>query len=496
MSLPRREPIVRSSIMMIVGLILASAVSLAAEPSSSQQSSGVDLARLLTSGGAKTVPHYHPRGLGATRGGDVTVTLVPYNPPITIPASGGNFQYTISVTNNEATDLTVHVWTMARLPSGYLYGPVLGPVAVRLPGGWTASGNLSQYVPGTAPGGIYDYIAVAGVFPNEVWDHDSFPFEKLSNGGWYSQSPATSQELRGLSFPDAQNGWAVSDYREIIHTSDGGDTWNHQDDQQPYPQRYNDVCFVDAQKGWVVGYGWSLGGTILHTSDGGENWTEQDSYYDMELNSVHFVDADHGWAVGGFVDIFGSNHRRIIEHTSDGGATWSGQYWDSYEKPFNSVCFTDTVNGWAVGATGAIVRTSDGGATWTEEQSGTSQDLKSVFFADPLTGWCVGGSGTILHTSDGGATWASQNPGTNDDFEGVHFVDTQTGWAVGVDYSPYQGVMLRTIDGGNTWHTQEIPEGEYHLYDVFFIDADQGWAAGGFFYPFSGLMLHTESGGE
>jgi|GEM_PF-4827136 len=485
----------RSSIILFAVFVLASALSLAAETRPAL-SSEIDLAPLLTARSAAAPSQCDPGEMRATRGGDVTVTLVPYNPPVTIPAAGGNFDYTLSVTNNEATELNLHVWTMARLPSGYLYGPVLGPVALRLPGGWTASGTLSQSVPGSAPGGSYDYIAVAGLFPGDVWGNDSFPFEKLSDGGWYAQSPATSQELRGLSFPDTENGWAVSDYREIIHTSDGGDTWSHQDDQQPYPHQYNDVCFVDAQTGWVVGHGWSLGGTILHTGDGGESWTVQECHNGYELHGVHFVDADHGWAVGGFVDLFGSNHRRVIEHTTDGGATWSGQYLGFYDRPFFSVYFTDAQNGWAAGATGAIFHTTNGGSTWNEQQTGTSEDLKSIFFVDPLTGWCVGGSGTILHTTDSGATWSPQNPGTGGNLEGVHFVDAQTGWAVGVDYSPYRGVMLRTIDGGSTWMPQSVPEGEYHLWDVFFFDANQGWAAGGYFYPFGGVMLHTESGGE
>lgn len=482
----------------ILGFVLAGTVGLAAEPVDlgDARTPRVDLSRILTSGSAAMIPRSAPGRVSIESGGDVTVAIVPDNPPITIPASGGNFRYTISVTNNETTELTFHVWTMARLPNGSLYGPVLGPATVQLPGGWSASGNLLQSVPGIAPAGIYDYIAYAGIFPNETWGSDSFAFEKLPDDGWYGQSPGTSYELRALSFPDMENGWAVSDYREIIHTTDGGDTWSFQDDQQTYPHQYNDVCFLDAQRGWIVGHGWSLGGTILHTTDGGENWAPQDCYYDLELNSVHFVDTDHGWAAGGFVDIYGSRHSRVIEHTADGGANWSGQFSESYNRPLNSIYFTDTQNGWAVGGSGAILHTTNGGGSWIEQQSGTYHDLKSVFFTDASTGWCVGGSGTVLHTSNGGGSWSPQDPGTNDDLEGVHFIDAQSGWAVGVGYYPYQGVMLFTSDGGATWHAQVVPQGEYHLYDVCFVDANHGWAAGGTFYPFSGVMLHTENGGE
>lgn len=491
----------------ILSLILAAGVCLAAEPDASQCPEGpavtegagpaeIDLGRLLSTANANVFPQMYPRRLPVANGADVTVTLVPYNPPITIPSAGGNFQYTITVINNETSELIFNVWTMARLPNGNLYGPVLGPVILRLPGGWSASGNLQQFIPGKAPGGVYEYIAYAGAYPGEAWGTDSFTLDKLSDGGWYMQSPATANELRGLSFPDADNGWAVSDYKEIVRTTDGGDTWSHLDDQQPYGHRYNDVCFVDAQQGWVVGYGWSLGGTILHTADGGMNWTVQYPDNGYELNSVHFIDSDTGWAVGGYVDFFGSNHKRVIEHTADGGATWSGQYWENHARPFNSVYFTDTQNGWVAGNTGAIFRTSNGGGNWIEQQSGTSKDLNGVVFVDNHRGWCVGDEGTILHTTNGGTTWSSQNPGTTAYLEAVHFVDGQTGWAAGVDYDPMRGVMLQTTDGGVTWIPQPVPEGEYILYDVFFIDANQGWAAGGTISPFSGIMLHTETGGE
>jgi len=491
----------RRSVFIALGVVLAAAMGHAQEPwyvqgaDASSHGSDVDLTEAnagwaSTYGGWSVRRGHVPDRMGDTADGDVTIMVEPYNPPITVPASGGTFQYTVTATNNETTPLTFQVWTIAVLPNGNPYGPVFGPVYVHLPGGWSASGDLLQYVPDFAPAGTYTYRAHVGLYPYESWDSDSFAFDKLSGGGWYPQSPAASYSLTGVAFVDVETGWAVSDYREIIHTTDGGDTWYHQDDQQPYPEEYNDVCFVDAQTGWVVG------STILHTTDAGENWTAQDSYYDYELYSVHFVDANNGWAVGGYVDYFGSNHKRVIEHTANGGATWYGQFGESYEYPFHSVHFADADHGWAVGRPGAIFQTTNGGSSWNEQTSGTTADLEGVFFTDANTGWCVGAGGTVLHTTNGGGYWYPQDSGTNDYLEGVHFVDSSTGWIVGASYPPYQGVVLHTTDGGDTWSPQSVPIGEYLLYDVCFIGADHGWAAGGMLYPYSGVMLHTETGGE
>lgn len=421
---------------------------------------------------------------------DITITLTPYNPPIKIPSNGGNFSYTIEVKNNEDSSLTFDVWTMYSLPNGSSYGPVFGPEEFTLPAGWSANKDLTQYVSEEMPAGNYTYIAYAGLYPNDSWDNDNFDFKKLLEGsGWYHQSPGTDYTIRAIDFVDTEIGWASGSAWEILHTTNGGDTWYPQDYQQPYPHSFNDVDFIDNQTGWVVG------SKILHTEDGGENWEEQQSYYEYTLNGVFFIDENKGWAVGGYVDFYGSNHRRVIEYTNNGGENWYGQLVDYYEKPFSSVHFVDENNGWAVGGSGAILHTNDGGDNWEEQTSGTSSGLSSVFFINQNKGWCVGDD-ALLYTYDGGDNWNMQTSGTNASLESVCFVDENTGWIVGVDYYPYYTTILHTIDGGDTWELQNIgSEPEFHLYDIYFIDENNGWAAGSTFYPFEGVMLHTENGG-
>jgi hypothetical protein len=55
-----------------------------------------------------------------------------------------------------------------------------------------------------------------------------------------------------------------------------------------------DVAFVDLNEGWAVG----MSGMILHTTDGGDTWDYQVSGTWTDLLSVTFTDANHGWAVG------------------------------------------------------------------------------------------------------------------------------------------------------------------------------------------------------
>src|SRR5204863_4462605 len=60
----------------------------------------------------------------------------------------------------------------------------------------------------------------------------------------------------------------------------------------------------------------------------------------------------------------------------------------------------------------------------------TSNNLKDVKMLDANTGWAVGASGTILRTTDGGVSWAADTSGTTNNLEGVAVLDSTHVWAV------------------------------------------------------------------
>jgi hypothetical protein len=76
---------------------------------------------------------------------------------------------------------------------------------------------------------------------------------------------------------------------------------------------------------------------------------------------------------------------------------------------FESISFSDSLNGTAVGSPGAILRTTDGGITWTKQESGTTNQLWSVSLTDANCGTAVGWGGTILRTTTGGVTWVKDD---------------------------------------------------------------------------------------
>ena len=203
------------------------------------------------------------------------------------------------------------------------------------------------------------------------------------------------------------------------------------------------VTFSTEQDGWACGR-W---GTVLHTTDGGATWSHQNSSTDYTLSSICFVDPHHGWAVG---------DEGAIIHTIDGGKTWEKQ---KSPVPFflMDVYFETPLKGWIVTERTHVLSTDDGGKTWSIQFKDQDFILKAVSFADPLHGWTVGEYGYIYHTSNGGATWEKQAgyfdiSESTGEVEGGTFlfnvvaVDTQTAWAVGID-----GYVITTENGGQTW---------------------------------------------
>jgi photosystem II stability/assembly factor-like uncharacterized protein len=432
---------------------------------------------------------------------NIDISITPYKPPIIIPASGGSFQYSMMVTNNEVSSRIFDVWTLFLFPNGTSSGPVYGPVEFELPAGWSAvRENLSAVLTNQMPAGTYSFIAYTGLYPDEIWSSDSFTFEKLSEtSGWYQQTPGLDEILNAVSFPDSEHGWAVSSRSDdILYTSNGGDTWYQTDDGLYYNEIYNAVYFVNDQTGWIGG------SKLLKTTDGGMNWTEQ---YDPShsIYGLYALDANTAWAVGGVFDSYNEVFVRYIIHTQNGGDTWTTQYYESgyyYDPvgPLNDIYFTDNTHGWAVGYDGAIIATTDGGANWIEQDSGLTgyyNELFGVAFTDSNNGWAVGEDGNVVTTMNGGSTWTQVDIGTTDYLNSVCFTDANNGWIAGGDYYPIHGTIFHTNDGGATWSLQDPGTGEYEyiLYDISFVNNSQGWAAGGTFYPWESVMLHTETGG-
>ncbi len=299
--------------------------------------------------------------------------------------------------------------------------------------------------------------------------------------------------LRSLQFIDGKEGWAVGDEGVILHTIDGGQTWERQ--ATGLRASLRSVAFVSQAAGWVVGreelpHGRGSAGVLLFTKDGGETWQRLLSNSLPGLNQVKFLDPKTGFIFGDGTEQFATG----VFKTTDGGRTWepvpgprsaswlTGDFQDAKTGVLAgawsrlATLRADTfgtaevdslggrsLNGMAilpqravaVGQGGLVLTSTSGGTRWGfADLNLPAEVLASLDFsaihAVGTKAWVVGRPGTVvLHTPDGGATWKLLKTGQHVPLHGVTFLDEKTGWAVGE-----LGTVLATSDGGQSWKVQ------------------------------------------
>jgi hypothetical protein len=140
---------------------------------------------------------------GAESSATVTVDLIPQVLNIQIPPGGGSFNYDIQLINSGPATV-VDLWIAVTMPNGYEF-PVMMRNNINIAAGATIQrNNLTQFVPGSVPAGVYIYRAyVKNPITWEIISQDSIIFEKMAGEGllahnlgwalygWDNNSPVT-----------------------------------------------------------------------------------------------------------------------------------------------------------------------------------------------------------------------------------------------------------------------------------------------------------------
>jgi subtilisin family serine protease len=138
------------------------------------------------------------------------VTLTPVNPPITIPANGGSFQFNAAVLRTTGPQAPFYGWARMKYPNGTYSNPTLGPVQINPPVGVTITRLRIQNIASTHPSGITTYLGYANTtFTYPAMDSSFFTFTKLAiadNGPWVNNSTCSGEPFPGeimTSTPEA-----------------------------------------------------------------------------------------------------------------------------------------------------------------------------------------------------------------------------------------------------------------------------------------------------
>jgi len=236
---------------------------------------------------------------------------------------------------------------------------------------------------------------------------------KTNDGGktWDLQFKNSNAEafFDAIAFWDEKNGLALGDpvkgQFQLIATDDGGTNWKPLPRDNLPPALAKEGAFA-ASGSCLVAHGendvwFCTGGAktarVFHSKDRGRNWSVSDTPITAGAESagvfsLAFRDPDHGMAVGG-------DYRKPKDTgataaiTSDGGKTWT-----LLDKPFPyRSCVAWAKDRWVVVGTSGSNFSVDNGATWKPLDR---ENYNSVGFTVTGEGWAVGPGGRIAKYSN------------------------------------------------------------------------------------------------
>ena len=307
--------------------------------------------------------------------------------------------------------------------------------------------------------------------------------------GWVAQQSGTGNDLMGVCFTGANDGWAVGEAGMLLATSDGGAHWRSV--SCGTLEDLFAVTFTDRAHGWLLG-----DDEAIRTADAGKHWSVvrlAPASSGLALAALAFTDRLHGIAAG--VIARGNHQVGIIFCTSDGGEHWRTAWKQSPTFPFTkwqvylqhaegvkagtvglgAIGVIDRQHLVATDGGGIVLASRDGGASWSLlTNSLAANGITSLVFPTRSAGWAVGPWGRIMESRNGGRTWrVRQTVGNKSPLYQIIFASKKDGWIVSGD-----GTLYRTTDGGTHWTAVPgllpvaSPQAEA------FVGPDHGWVVG------------------
>ncbi len=222
---------------------------------------------------------------------------------------------------------------------------------------------------------------------------------------WSPRESHTRNLLTCLSFVDDKNGWAAGHGGVVIHTKDGGDTWETQRQSAVENEPILDIQFVSTD----IGYACGAYDTLIKTTDGGRTWKSQPSGIDNIYSSLYFSDADSGYVVGEFGTLL---------KTTDGGDSWEQLDIGGYEGSLFGIHVLSSDRILLFGLKGNLMLSEDGCQSFRKISIEAQEPLfRAASKGDEVV--IVGRSGAILKSKDNAKSFSLTTDEDLTSFAGV-----------------------------------------------------------------------------
>jgi photosystem II stability/assembly factor-like uncharacterized protein len=216
----------------------------------------------------------------------------------------------------------------------------------------------------------------------------------------------------------------------IIYSDDNGRNWTQA--AVPVDVSITTAAFASPRDGWAAGHD----GAILHTVDGGATWQLQ-----LDGNAANQLILQAAQTAVAQNDPSPGTPRAVrrAEHFLQGGP----------DNPFLSILAIDARDAMVFGAYRMVMKTTDGGKTWTDWSLHIADPISHNLYAVTTVGkdlFVVGEAGVAFRSTDGGASFAA----VTSPAAATMFAALPTGDG-GVLVCGVAGQAFRSADQGQTW---------------------------------------------
>ncbi len=269
--------------------------------------------------------------------------------------------------------------------------------------------------------------------------------------GWTQADVPVSVTLTAVYFPSDQMGWAVGHDGVVLHSEDGGQTWEKQLDGV----KINDLMLAQLKQLIRIK-------TERLEDETSELEQDQRETLSRELEDLDYFLSDLEMAVEEgptrpLMDLWFKNDREglvigsfgMILATADGGRSWQ-PLMDHIDNPDGFHYYGITRSGddlFIAGEAGLLYRSEDFGKTWQRLDSPYEGSYFGIL-GNPEGGFVTvfGLRGNIFYSLDRGETWLPSETGRKASLSGGTFLSDGSFCVVGVD-----GSILKSTDMGKTF---------------------------------------------
>lgn len=184
-------------------------------------------------------------------------------------------------------------------------------------------------------------------------------------------SVVVAPPLMDVWFADENNGWAVGAFGTLVHTTNGGQTWEDQSRAIGNKDNYHLNAVIGTSNGTVIIAGEA--GFVAYSHDNGKTWSHADLGYDGSIFGMS-VARDGSMIIA--TGLRGNTFRSL-----DAGATWETIYPGIDYSLSNSAIF-DNKNLILVGTGGSISISHDQGNSFEQYTLPSRASLSNVVVLD------------------------------------------------------------------------------------------------------------------